>query len=63
MHKMIISTTFLSHLLTCAFQINDYLKTTNLLYPSIEVESIVINIVDERLRLVVVKKSTSRITQ
>ncbi len=56
---MTILTTFLSHLLICAFQIDNYLKATNLFYSSIEAEFIVISIVDKRLRSIVVKKSTS----
>jgi len=59
MHKVTISIAFFSHLLICAFQIDNYLKATNLFYSSIEIKFIVISIVDERLRSIVVRKSTN----
>lgn len=60
---MATSTAFPSPLLTCAFQIHDYLKAANLPYPSTEAETIVTSIVDERFRPAAMRKPTSRTTQ
>jgi hypothetical protein len=57
--KITILIAFFLHLFICAFQIYNYLKTTNLLYSFIEAKSIVISIVEERLCLIVIRKSTS----
>jgi len=58
-----ILTTFLLHLFIYIFQIDNFLKITNLLYFFIEGKSIITSIVDKRLRSIVVKKSTNYIIQ
>ena len=52
-----------SELIATAFQISDYLDASNLSYSIEEVEFLVIDIVNERLRSTVLRQSTSRIIQ
>ena len=58
---MIIS--LFSELIATIFQINDYLNVSNLSYFIEEIEFLIIDIVNERLRSTVLQQSISRITQ